>query len=425
MEDLGTYLLIGLAAYAAGIMNALAGGGTLLTFPALTLVIPLVEANITSTVALVPGSAASAWGMRGELAGTRPWMLLLLGPSLLGGLIGSLLLTLLPENYFALVVPWLLLLASLLYWLQPWLKKWLGHEDDTGLPPAWLCLVVFFFQLLVGVYGGYFGAGIGILMISALSLMGLGEVQRINAVKTVLAAAINGVSVLVFLWTGRIVWKYVPVMAVAAILGGLSGARLNRILPGGLLRWLIIGIGLALAAYYFIKQQQPTLLSPENRERKVSHAKAIPDLSRRPAQPLLWAALDSGPGIHGRSVPGSLALSPGPKRDKRIGSRPDQFGIEVPGLEGGQRPGDQEGRHGGGPLHGLVHQRQEVRQQCGPRRPVHVQTWRPHGDPGLGRRRGRHESRRQAQTDHPLQAGLRRGRSASDDSRQSGSDLRG
>jgi uncharacterized protein len=257
MDAFLTYLLLCLAAFAAGIMNTLAGGGTLLTFPSLTRVITLVSANVTSTVALVPGSLAGAWGLRRDLAGTRAWVLLLLGPSLLGGLIGSLLLTRLPEGYFAIIVPWLLLTAALLYLLQPHLSKILKREGTTRLPGVGLCILLMVFQLLVSVYGGYFGAGIGILMISSLSLMGMGEIHRINAVKNLLAAGINGVSVVVFLWSGQIVWLYALVMAAAAILGALCGARLGRMLPKAVLRWLIILLGLGLAAYYFFKETTP------------------------------------------------------------------------------------------------------------------------------------------------------------------------
>jgi uncharacterized protein len=274
MDVFLTYLLLCLSAFAAGIMNTLAGGGTLLTFPSLIrALVPLywplsgvealeramVSANVTSTVALVPGSLAGAWGLRRDLAGTRPWLLLLLGPSLLGGLLGSLLLTRLPPGYFALVVPWLLLTAALLYFVQPYLSKMLARPvpkqslgtRSLSLPGVGWCIMMVVFQFLVGIYGGYFGAGIGILMISSLSLMGLGEIHRINAVKNLLAAGINGISVFVFVLEGPIFWSYALVMAVAAIFGALSGARLGRLLPKVFLRWLIILLGLGLAAYYF------------------------------------------------------------------------------------------------------------------------------------------------------------------------------
>src|SRR5262249_48915489 len=122
------------------------------------------------------------------------------------------------------------------------------------LPSAPVQIAVVFFQFLVAVYGGYFGAGIGILMLTALSLMGLGDIHRMNAVKNILGAAINGISVVVFVWEGRIVWSYALVMAAAAVLGGLTGAGVGKRIPRPLLRWLVIMIGLGLGFYYLTKQ---------------------------------------------------------------------------------------------------------------------------------------------------------------------------
>jgi uncharacterized membrane protein YfcA len=257
MSDVVTYLLLGLAAFAAGIMNALAGGGTLLTFPTLVWALgggPIAEAvaNMTSTVALVPGSVAGAWGYRRELQGARQWLLLLLVPSLLGGLAGSLLLILRPD-IFATVVPWLLLTAALLFLAQPYLSRWLPTSGPSALPSVSVCALVAAFQFLVAVYGGYFGAGIGILMLSSLGLMGLHDIHRMNGVKTVLAAVINGVSVVVFVLDGRIAWAFAVAMAAAAIAGGFAGAYYGRRLPRPLVRWTVIVLGFGLAAYYFWK----------------------------------------------------------------------------------------------------------------------------------------------------------------------------
>jgi uncharacterized membrane protein YfcA len=252
-----TYLLLGLSAFAAGVMNALAGGGTLLTFPTLVWGLGGVTnaeaiANMTSTVALVPGSVAGAWGYRRELQGTRPWLLLLLGPSLIGGLAGSVLLIRRPDLFPA-VIPWLLLTAALLFFAQPYLGRLLPTTGASALPSIWVCSLVAAFQLLVGVYGGYFGAGIGILMLSALGLMGLHDIHRMNAVKTVLAAVINGVSVVVFVLDRRIVWAFALPMAAAAIAGGFAGAHYGRRLPRPLVRWTVIVLGFGLAVYYFWK----------------------------------------------------------------------------------------------------------------------------------------------------------------------------
>ena len=250
------------AAVAAGAVNAVAGGGTLLTFPTLLAALtgPLgvaeasVVANATSTVALVPGSLAGAWGFRRELRGNRRWLVLLFLPSLLGGLAGALLLTCTNPNYFKLVVPWLLLLASLLFLAQPYLTRWFPPHPETGRPSLGVQTAVVVFQFFVSVYGGYFGAGIGILMLTSLSFMGMGDVHRINAVKTILAAVINGVSIVVFVAANKVVWSYAVAMAVASIVGGYYGAVVGRRLPRWLIRGFVVVVGLVLAAYYFLVQ---------------------------------------------------------------------------------------------------------------------------------------------------------------------------
>jgi uncharacterized membrane protein YfcA len=211
-------------------------------------------ANATSTVALVPGSLAGAWGFRSELRGNGRWLLLLGGPSLLGGLAGALLLTRLDPRYFAALVPWLLLTASLLFLAQPALAARLRPGPAGAFPGPAACAAVVAFQFLVSVYGGYFGAGIGILMLSSLGLMGLGDLHAMNAVKTLLAAVINGVSVLVFVLDDKVDWRFAPPMAVGAIAGGYCGARVGRLLPRQALRWFVVALGLSLAAYYFAKQ---------------------------------------------------------------------------------------------------------------------------------------------------------------------------
>jgi uncharacterized membrane protein YfcA len=251
---LATYLLLCLSAFAAGIVNSIAGGGTLLTFPTLLRTgITSTVANETSTVALVPGSVSGAWGFRRDLAGAGHWLLLLIGPSLLGGLTGALLLTQLDAHYFELVVPWLLLLAAVLFGAQPYLNRLIRPPDTEHPAAGWLRTVLFVFQFFIGVYGGYFGAGIGILMLASLGLMGVGDINRMNAVKTILASCINGVSVLVFVVNRDVVWSYALPMAVAAIAGGYCGASLGRLLPRSLVRLVVILIGLGLAGYYFAK----------------------------------------------------------------------------------------------------------------------------------------------------------------------------
>lgn len=253
MEDFLIYALLCLAAWAAGMVNSIAGGGTLLTFPTLENVVGSILANGTSTVALVPGAFAGAFGFRHELIQTRKPLLWLFGPSLLGGAVGTLLVTRLDKSVFEALIPWLILTASLLLVLQPWVSRLLKGRSATGragLP--WPIAVVL--QFLIAIYGGYFGAGIGILMLSTLGFMGLSDIHRMNAVKTVLASLINGVSATLFILEGKVVWPYALVMMAAAIAGGYLGARLSRRLPQPAVRWLVIVIGFSLSAYYFQRE---------------------------------------------------------------------------------------------------------------------------------------------------------------------------
>jgi uncharacterized membrane protein YfcA len=256
---LNQQLWLGASAFAAGVINSVAGGGTLLTFPALLAALaPLgIEAgqfaNATSTVALVPGSLAGAWGYRREMRMVRSWIQLLLVPSLIGGLIGSLFAARSPPRFFNALIPWLILTAAFLFLVQPALARLIQAKPHTA-PSRNTVAAVVFFQFFVAIYGGLFGAGIGILMLSALALMGVPGVHQMNAVKTFLAFCINGTSVLVFVAEKKVEWSYAPVMAIAAIMGGYLGARGARRVRPVLVRWFIIAVGLGLAGYYFCKQ---------------------------------------------------------------------------------------------------------------------------------------------------------------------------
>ncbi len=263
IESYGMYLWVWAAAFAAGVINAVAGGGTLLTFPALVATLgSSVTANATSTVALVPGSLASAWGYREELQTCRGWALLLTAPSLVGGWLGAHLLTHLPESVFNAVVPWLILLAAMLFIFQPTISRLRGDISAPNRPSLLTLITVVIFQFLVAVYGGYFGAGIGILMLSSLSLMGMGDIHQMNAVKTYLAVCINGVSVGVFIYDGTVNWSFALSMAVAAIAGGYLGARVARRLNRTLVRWVVIVIALVLAGVFLVRQRQDATPSP-------------------------------------------------------------------------------------------------------------------------------------------------------------------
>src|SRR5437773_345750 len=252
-DSLSIYLLLCLASVEAGAVNSIAGGGTLLTFPSLLTVVPSVIANATSTVALVPGSLASGWGYRREMQAARRWLMLLIWPSLLGGGVGALLVTRL-EEYFDALVPWLLLTAAALFLFQPAIVRFTGIGKSHVFPSRGMQTAIIAFQFLVAIYGGYFGAGIGILMLSSLSLMGISDIHQMNALKSILGSCINGVAVVVFIVEGKVVWHFAMVMAAAAILGGFLGAHFARRLNPNVVRWLVIAIGFGLAGHFFYRQ---------------------------------------------------------------------------------------------------------------------------------------------------------------------------
>jgi uncharacterized membrane protein YfcA len=245
-----TIALICASALGAGIVNAVAGGGTLLTFPALLALLSPVAANATSTCALLPGSLSAAFGFRTELRRAARHLVLLWPPSLVGGIIGSLLLIRMPESIFAGAVPWLLITASVLLLLQRPLMRYIGVHPSVE-PGLRTRVVVVAFQLLVGIYGGYFGAGIGILMLSSLAFMGIHDIHEMNAVKNILAATMNGVSVVIFILAGVIVWKYAAIMAVAAIVGAYASARVARRVKANYVRAVVAMIGFLVAAWSF------------------------------------------------------------------------------------------------------------------------------------------------------------------------------
>lgn len=243
------------AAFVAGAVNSVAGGGTLLTFPTLLwLGVPAKIANATSTVALWPGTLSSLWGYRSEMEGSGPWLLRFGSISLVGGLIGANLLLGTRPGVFEALVPYLILLASLLFMAQEPISRWLrarraeSAKPHGGHPPAHphARLAGLAFQFAVAVYGGYFGAGIGILMLAALGLMGMDQIHRMNGIKSFAALCINGVAAATFILGGAVNWPLAALMAVASILGGLGGAGAARRLGPKHVRQLVILIGLSI-----------------------------------------------------------------------------------------------------------------------------------------------------------------------------------
>jgi uncharacterized membrane protein YfcA len=250
-----TYSLVFLAAAVGGAINAVAGGGTLITFPAVVgLGVPPLAANATSTVALWPGSLAGMWGFRGELTGTREWLVWFTVPSILGGVTGALLLLYTPAGRFEAIVPFLVLGATLLFLLQRTITRALarhalGAGDKTGehaaeadvmpRPSVWLLIA----QFGVAVYGGYFGAGIGILMLAAFGLMGLTNIHKMNGLKNWGATCINGCAALMFVVSGIVQWPVAIAMAAGSLAGGHMGARLAIRVGQIWVRRMVVAVG--------------------------------------------------------------------------------------------------------------------------------------------------------------------------------------
>lgn len=256
--DLWQEIIIAAAAFAAGLINSIAGGGTLVSFPALLLIgRDAVLANATSTVALLPASLAGLFGFRREMKGGARWVLLFGVPSLLGGVLGAALLLQTPSAIFARLVPYLILFATLLIAMQEPLSRLLrngdAETDNEGEPSTTWRKGAVVFQFFVGVYGGYFGAGIGILMLAALGLLGFTDMHRMNGLKNLLALGINGIAAAYFIAAGKVYWADVLVMTFAAIAGGYAGSQLAYKLGRRSVRFVVIAIGLVMSVSLFFR----------------------------------------------------------------------------------------------------------------------------------------------------------------------------
>lgn len=266
MSGWGPEVWVALAGFGGAMMNAIAGGGTLLTFPALLAAgLPPVLANTTSTVALGLGMPGSVWAFRRHLPAVRPWIAPLGLASALGGIAGGVLLLALPSRVFVAVVPWLLLLATTLFVLNEPIVRWLKRRpaappadanrpageaaEVPARPRAWGVA----FQVLVGLYGGYFGAGIGIMMMASLSLLGLRDINRLNALKSVLALLANGVSIVYFIVRGQVDWPLAAWLMAGSVPGYVVGARLAQRIPPRVVRFIAAAIGVVIAVSFWVK----------------------------------------------------------------------------------------------------------------------------------------------------------------------------
>jgi len=248
------YLFIALASVAAGLVNAVAGGGTLITFPVLTAVgVPAVPANITNTVALCPGFFGATLAQREALRGQRRRLWITVPVSVAGGIAGGILLLATDENTFRGIIPFLLLLASVLLaaqdWLRAWLVRWKWHHVPGHVSDARVAIPL----ALGAVYGGYFGAGLGVMMLAMFGLLLDDSLTRLNALKSVTALVINVAAALFFVFSGEVVWPVAGVMAAGALLGGAFGGRLASRIRPETLRWVVVAIGAIAAGIYFVK----------------------------------------------------------------------------------------------------------------------------------------------------------------------------
>jgi len=220
--------------------------------------LPSINANATSTVAIWPGTVGTIWGYRQELSASSPRMFALIIPSVIGGILGALLLNRTPPAVFDALVPFLILFATLLFMIQepiqrrlrisnPESPKSTSHRSGRWLAGAML------FQLLVALYGGYFGAGIGILTLAALSVLGFTDIHKMNALKALLGASTNGVAALYFIFAGMVYWPEFVVMVAGSIIGGYGGARIARRIGGATVRRIVILVGFSMAAAMFVR----------------------------------------------------------------------------------------------------------------------------------------------------------------------------
>jgi uncharacterized membrane protein YfcA len=243
-----------LAATVAGAINSVAGGGTLISFPSLVAFGEQeIISNATNTAALWPGSLSSAIGYRQYTKIDRGLLAMLFIPSLIGGLLGAVILVITPESTFRLVVPFLILFATCLFATRKTIAQRLTMRTDRNQITMRGRVWGVFFQLFVAAYGGYFGAGIGILMLGSLGVMGLRDIHVMNAVKTTLAATINVTAFVFFALKGLVAWPLALLMAVGAIVGGYLGARFAKYVRESYLQLLIVVVGFSITAWFIFR----------------------------------------------------------------------------------------------------------------------------------------------------------------------------
>ncbi|WP_341528375.1 sulfite exporter TauE/SafE family protein [Nostoc sp. UHCC 0302] len=240
-------------AFIAGGLNAVAGGGSFITFPALIFTgVPPIAANATNNTAIWVAALASAGAYRKDLGIQRQVFVLLCGISLVGGIIGSVALLHTSSDVFSKLIPYLLLVATLIFTFGDALRGWLQLQNQKSSPESISLFNLALAQFAIAIYGGFFGAGLGILMLATLSFLGIKSIHTMNAFKTFLGSCINGIAIVPFIFAGVIAWHQAILMAVAASLGGYLSAHYARKLEPQLIRKFVIVVAFSMTAYFFI-----------------------------------------------------------------------------------------------------------------------------------------------------------------------------
>lgn len=241
-------LLLAAAAFCAGVLNTVAGGGTFLTFPALVYTgVPVIAANATSAVVVFPGYLGGAVGFRAELAAyDRRRLLRIVAATAVGGLVGSLLLLVSSNEAFSIVVPFLLIAATLAFAFGDRIQAW-AQRRRVGKPEGWVGTV------LVSIYGGYFNGGLGIVLLALFSLWGMRDLNVMNGLKTGLSFILSAISVATFAAAGIVVWPQAILMMAAATVGGYAGAPIARMLPRKVVRGVVITVGAVMSAIFLAR----------------------------------------------------------------------------------------------------------------------------------------------------------------------------
>jgi uncharacterized protein len=248
------YILAGLAAVAAGMINALAGGGTLITFPVLmALGLPAVTANVTNTVALCPGYLGGTLAQSKDLKDQKRRLWIVLPAGVLGGLVGGILLLKTGEKLFTSLVPFLILLASTLLAIQGPVRKWLTRRQEAGKSKSASEIWVFLPIFIAAIYGGYFGAGLSVIILAVLGVILSDSLTRLNALKQAIAFVANIAAALFFVFSGHVNWMVALVMAVGAMLGGALGGKLAGRIKPTTLRWVVVTIGFTVGIIYLVR----------------------------------------------------------------------------------------------------------------------------------------------------------------------------